>query len=71
MVRARLDEARTAQHRLMTGTQVVAVVIDGVSTTFSRPDDQRLASYIAALEAQESRLQAGRAAVTRRPLGLV
>jgi hypothetical protein len=70
-VRARLDEARSAQHRLMTGTQVVAVVIDGVSTSFSRPDDVRLAAYIASLESQELRLACGRSAVARRPIGLI
>ncbi|MFC2252485.1 gpW family head-tail joining protein [Labrys portucalensis] len=46
-----LAAARSAYHKLMTGTLAVKVVIDGQETTFNQVNAGLLAKYIAELEA--------------------
>ena len=47
---AQLNEARTARHKLMTGTAVVSVNKDGMSVSYTRANLSELNYYIEQLE---------------------
>jgi hypothetical protein len=62
----KLQQARDARHRLLTGTQVrVFVDQNGERVEYTATNIARLEAYIAELEA----LLAGSTALVRRPLG--
>ena len=44
-----LDEAKRAYHKLVTGTKVVSVTIDGVQTQYNEASKSDLKSYIDSL----------------------
>lgn len=44
-----LTQARTAYHKLMTGTAVVSVNKDGMSVSYERADAAKLQAYISEL----------------------
>jgi hypothetical protein len=47
-----LTEAEAALHKLITGRQVVSVVVDGVQTQYSAADAARLRSYVQELRTE-------------------
>lgn len=52
VTQGRLAAAQTALHDLMTGRQVVKVMVDGQSTEFTATNRADLEAYIARLTAQ-------------------
>lgn len=52
VLQARLGEAETALHRLLTGAQVVQVGYADMQTTYARAQVPQLRAYIADLKAQ-------------------
>lgn len=69
-LQARLAEAETAQHKLLTGTQVASVNYEGQGqVTYSKADLPALASYIASLRSQIA-AASGQQGPQLRPIGL-
>ena len=67
MLQARLTEAETAQHKLLTGSKTVRLEQGDRSVTYSETRAADLVAYIASLRAQIARLQ-GDGRFVRRPL---
>lgn len=65
----KLDEARTALHKLLTGQKTVSVRYEGRSVEYSRSDIAELRTYIRELE-RELEIEQGVTTTSRRPFGV-
>ena len=66
-LQTRLDEARSAYHKLQTGTMAVSIMKDGRRIDFNRTNIHQLKNYIDELEGQLGIVSSRR----RRPAGVI